>query len=187
MSILLSSFEAFAGMDRNPSMNLADDLGFESIVLPVSYKRSFEILKNKIESTHRPKYLVQLGLAQKRTKISIERLAANLSSASLPDSDGVVLQNAPILENGPPALATTLSQNELETLVDDHCAVSDDCGHYVCNSLYYKTLFEYPDIKTVFIHVPMPLDWGSKASLLKYKQILKSLQTNLNTLAFKTK
>ena len=33
--------------------------------------------------------------------------------------------------------------------------ISFSAGAYVCNDLYFKTLSTYPDLKSVFIHVPL--------------------------------
>jgi pyroglutamyl-peptidase len=47
--------------------------------------------------------------------------------------------------------------NELQDFLDKKeypVKMSFSAGTYVCNNLYYKVLTEYPNLKSIFIHVP---------------------------------
>ncbi len=165
MRVLVTGFEPFNGESLNPSELLAKDLasewGAESLILPVSYRRSFQVLRERLERGGLDGVL-SLGQAAGRAKISLEKVALNLEESEYADVDqnrplsGVVAENeAPAIFNDLP-LRDFVREMRAESLPVE---LSTSAGTYVCNSLYYQ-LFQWrranPDVLRwhLFVHVP---------------------------------
>ena len=163
MKVLISGFTIFSSHAENSSQIIAEILqqtkipGIEiqTVVLPVSFSSAFNHLKNEIDNFE-PDYVICLGLAGDRKKISLEKVAINFIHSSIPDNDGVKIEEMPISE-GPAAYFSTLPVKEMRELSSPFpVEVSFSAGAYVCNYLMYRTL-EYlkeTKIKAGFIHLP---------------------------------
>ncbi|AIC95623.1 pyroglutamyl-peptidase I family protein [Shouchella lehensis] len=165
--MILTGFEPFLDHDANPSElivsaldeKVINGLQVKSVVLPVSFQRAAEKMKTLIKEEN-PAAIVMLGLAGKRTAISLERVAINVMDGP-EDNDGVVMNDQRINEKGPAAYFSTLPLREIETAVkeyDPHVYVSNTAGTYVCNALMYETLHELKHwdkrVPSGFIHIP---------------------------------
>ena len=174
--ILISGFEPFAKWTLNPSqdiaLKLAKDSKVEAIILPVSFARCFEVLKEQIEN-FRPSIVLCLGLAEKREKVSLERIAINCMNTSIADNDGDCPSNKLIQTKGPDGLFTNLDLEELLG-ISPNCVISNSAGTYVCNYLMYQLLFHFKDrIQAGFIHVPAE---NIEKSYLDIKKIIDFYQ-----------
>lgn len=157
MKILISAFESFDGRNINISeevLKLLDNKYFK-VLIPVSYNRCFEILKNKIEE-YNPDIVICLGEAIKREEVTIEHQAFNLRDASISDNDGIKYEGTKILENGDEILYSNLPIDKIvsNTFIKE----SFSAGKYVCNNLLYELLnYNKEQNKNVlcgFIHLP---------------------------------
>jgi pyroglutamyl-peptidase len=123
--------------------------------LAVDNDISSEKVKRKLDDIL-PDYLVLCGMAESRIKLSVE------SGATL---------------NGSRLRSTALLLDTLAGTVETE--ISDDCGSYVCNHLYYTMLdycrMQHPHIKCVFVHVPLLNENNSETILKDFRILLKNI------------
>jgi pyroglutamyl-peptidase I (EC:3.4.19.3). Cysteine peptidase. MEROPS family C15 len=100
MKVLVTGFDPFGGEKVNPAFEavkrLEDDIAGAQIVkveIPTVFKKSIEILDRKIEE-EKPDIVICVGQAGGRFDMTIERVAINISDASIKDNEG----NMPIDE-----------------------------------------------------------------------------------------
>jgi pyroglutamyl-peptidase len=143
--ILLTSFDIWLPHQQS---NSSDDLLIEvgklhSLVynltflrhLPVDVKLASSQVEAKIEVIQ-PNYIILCGMAESRKQLSVERIASYAEN---------------ILE-------TTV---DLEQLLKEATAIeiSDDCGKFVCEGVYYSVLDYLRQhqliIPCIFVHVPV--------------------------------
>lgn len=179
MKILISAFEPFDNRDINLSkealINLNinfDNIEIDKIYLPVAINSSFKMLKKQVEDTQ-PDIIVLTGEAITRQKISIEIKAKNFVGRSLDNSDEIDTSSSnKVIENAPECIFSTFPTVEaLSQLLTNSIAtgLSNDAGGYICNALYYKTMYTFPNIPSVFIHFP-------SLSILKIEDLAKALE-----------
>jgi pyroglutamyl-peptidase len=164
LKLLISGFTNFGTHTENSSQIMAQLLGethipgttIHSIILPVSFGQAFEKLKIEIDNFE-PDYVICLGLAGTRQKISLEKVAINLIHCDIPDNEGIFLKDKPIMAGGDSAYFSTLPLNEmLEVQTPYPVEMSLSAGAYVCNYVMYRLLDYVKDtkVKAGFIHLP---------------------------------
>lgn len=180
MRILITAFEPFDNRDTNLSKEtlLKLDSKFsnnliEKLYLPVAINSSFSTLKTKVEE-FKPDIIILTGEAINRQKISIEIKAKNIISKSISPIDEIDLSKTnTIVLDGPKYIFSdfptveALSQlltNSIPTIL------SNDAGGYVCNALYYQTMYAFKNIPSVFIHFP-------SLDILKLEDLISALET----------
>ncbi|WDF04456.1 pyroglutamyl-peptidase I [Shouchella hunanensis] len=193
--VILTGFEPFLNHEANPSElivsaldeKVINGLQVKSVVLPVSFQRAAEIMKKLIKEED-PAAIVMLGLAGKRTAISLERIAINVMDGP-EDNDGVVMSDQPIHEQGPAAYFSTLPLREIEAGVkehDSHVYVSNTAGTYVCNALMYETLHELKRLEkrvpSGFIHIPFTKELN-EANPLTHENLYQAITVLLQKLS----
>jgi pyroglutamyl-peptidase len=132
------------------------DIIIHSVILPVSFNQAFEKLKIEIDGFE-PDYVISLGLAGNRQKICLEKVAINLIHCDIPDNEGILLKDKPIIAGGDSAYFSTLPLNEMVELQTPYpVEMSLSAGAYVCNYLMYRLLDYVKDtkVKAGFIHLP---------------------------------
>ena len=164
MKILVSGFKPFLGEVINPSEILSVQLSekfseVQSVILPVEFEKSFLVLNDSVEK-EKPDFLIMLGQASGRKKISLEKIALNWNQTKDSDEAGVQPQTGSIIENSELALMTTFPvDNTFEKLkaYSSILEISFSAGTYVCNELYYRVLknMDPLQVKSVFIHLPL--------------------------------
>lgn len=103
MRIVVTGFEPFGGRERNLSWNVAAMVAthgcpaglIKAVMLPVSFRRVIVAVSDMLRDM-RPDAVLMLGLAPKRKRISVERLAVNLQDARQPDNDGAMPVDTPV-------------------------------------------------------------------------------------------
>ncbi|MCK5811655.1 MAG: pyroglutamyl-peptidase I [Clostridiales bacterium] len=184
--ILITAFEPFGDNITNPTMailtSLPANIGSSVIIkktLPVVYQKCFDLLKPVIKE-EKPDFVVCLGLAGKRTSISVERIAVNMMGASIADNMDNSYNGTNISVNGKVGYFTTLPYEDL-VKVDDLVSYSFSAGTYICNNIFYR-LMEYIDIEKLstkggFIHVPFTEDnlEGPHIPIKKQIEIIKKM------------
>ena len=165
MKILLTGFDPFGGEALNPSWEAVRRAACSSAELiraqiPTSYRRAPERLR-ALCAEHRPDIVLCVGQAGGRSGPTPERRAVNRMGASIPDNDGVLLRDTPILAEGESALYSTLPAERLAEALRGRglpASVSDSAGTFVCNRLMYEALLlgrtEYPGMRAGFVHLP---------------------------------
>ena len=162
MKVLVSGFKPFLGQSINPSEIIAIELSkkiaqVKSVILPVEFTKSFIFLKDGIEH-ELPDYLIMLGQASGRKKISLEKVALNWNQTSVSDEAGLTPVMGPIIKNSALALMSDFPIDAVfEKLRLPELEISFSAGTYVCNELYYHVLknFNEKSLKSVFIHLPL--------------------------------
>ncbi len=168
-TLLLTYFGPFEGVPVNPTRALAQQtaqalaesaphIQVETRELPVEYAGSSRELARLIQDI-KPDYAISLGVAAGRDKVSLERVAINLDSASIADNAGDLAQDRPISEQGPAAYFASLPTRPIcEKLTAQGLPVelSYTAGSYVCNHVFYELMrLTGSQIPAGFIHVPL--------------------------------
>ena len=161
--ILLTGFKPFLKEPLNPSELLVQNISalfpdVSTLVLPVSYDNSYQVLQNHWQTQGPFDAVIMLGQAGGRSAISLERVAINWSENSLADEDGVHLNPGPLVQNAPESYISHFfpADWKVELSKIAETAVSFTAGTYVCNSLYFKVLHGLTknQIPALFVHVP---------------------------------
>lgn len=185
--ILVTAFEAFGNIDTNSSMkvleSLKDSYGENTIfkkVLPVSYKKVPIALKECLE-TIKPDTILLLGQAGGESRIRVEKIAINFIKASIPDNDGVLLDDILIDEDGNLAYFATIPITRIINILENNnipCYLSLSAGGYLCNYTMYKALemTANTEIDTGFIHLPFFDGQQDKLPSMKLEEMIKAIE-----------
>jgi pyroglutamyl-peptidase len=162
---LITAFDPFGGLTANPSATLVAELATQlpavhSAVLPTSYRGSW-IKMDGLLRRQRPSAVIMFGYAKSVVGLRLEECATNRDTARQPDNDGEIARGL-IVADAPDVLRTTVCVEQLAMMSSEICpiSVSRDAGGYVCNRLYFLTLYAAAGAATsrscLFIHVG---DW----------------------------
>lgn len=173
MKLLFSGFDPFGRHATNPSwdaLELAASEGWFSgagaqivaVRLPCVYSTAFEALDQAFRR-HRPGAVVACGVhgglsGRDAATIYLERFAHNRDGANLPDNEGLVRNDAPILPGAAERLETALPLQWLHGRLREQgfaTEISEDAGRYLCNHLFFRALHAYKGKALCgFVHVP---------------------------------
>jgi len=185
--ILITGFDPFGKQKINPSQELLTDFSNSNSniklykeILPVSYKKSWEVLKKKIIKFS-PDSIILFGQAGNRKKITPERIAINMMDSKIKDNDNQIFHNKKISEKGRNAYFSTLPVVELSKILKENgipARISNSAGTFVCNYIMYKTLdyIEQENLNSTagFIHLPfLPSQTLEKNSSFMCKSLMK--------------
>jgi pyroglutamyl-peptidase len=164
--ILITGFEPFAGLDDNPSADIATSLdggeiGGRRIVgrlLPVDFARYHAALSALLEDVA-PALYIGFGLASGEDMIRIERFGVNLADFDIPDNAGARHVGRKIEAGGPAARESTLPCAEIRAALLEAgipARLSNSAGSYLCNATLYSGLgfCAARKIPCGFIHMP---------------------------------
>lgn len=167
-TVLLTGFEPFGGERINPSAELTRALDGEILnghrvitsILPVAFAATLPILEAQLE-THRPTLVLATGQAGGRSELAIERVAANIIDARIPDADGRQPIDEPVIADAPAAYFSTLPVKAMLArlrALGIPAGLSQSAGLYVCNQVFFALAHlvatRYPGVRAGFIHVP---------------------------------
>jgi pyroglutamyl-peptidase len=99
--------------------------------------------------------VLSLGLAGGRNCITPERIAINCADGG-PDNNGVTLEDAPVVEDGPDGYFSRLPIRAFVNALNEQgypAKISDTAGTYLCNNIMY-TVLHATDLPAGFVHVP---------------------------------
>lgn len=166
--VLLTGFEPYWDYPKNSSWVVAETvatLGVKGVCisieqLPVSFSRVHVALRKAIEK-HSPDMVIMLGQSGGGSdKVKLERVALNMMDSKLPDNDGYIPNEEPINIEIPAALFTNIPIKSLRAAIEEQgisVKISNSCGLYVCNRLYYEALLlckERQLMEALFVHLP---------------------------------
>ena len=164
--ILLTGFEPYWEYPENSSWVVAEEVATRGVVgvdivieqVPVSFSRVHVALREAVEK-HSPNMLIMLGQSGGSEKVKLERVALNMMDSKLPDNDGYIPNEEPITIETPAALFTNTPIKSLRDAIAEQgisVKISNSCGLYVCNRLYYEALMlcKKCHMKSIFIHLP---------------------------------
>ena len=155
--LLISGFEPFENRSENQSLQVLrvlQKVGYQTVSLPVLFRKAFETLKASIE-TSKPSVILSLGEASEPIP-RLEHFALNMMHARIPDNHGYIPELTLIQPRGKTTLTSTVPIDELASYLEEKKVLyrhSFHAGTYVCNDLYYRTLMEYGHKEVVFVHV----------------------------------
>lgn len=167
MTILLTGFMAFEGVDINPSQKIvaevhgmgASDIHVE--ILPVVFAEAGARIRTLIR-TMNPSAVLSLGVATGCKAINLERFALNINDAKIPDNAGQQADGQAIVPDGVNAYRSTLPLAQMHTALtyrEIPVTYSNHAGAYVCNHVFYCARDEIErldlNIPCGFIHIPM--------------------------------
>jgi pyroglutamyl-peptidase len=164
--VLITGFEPFAGLDTNPSAEIAGSLDGQEIagrrivgrLLPVDFAR-YRAALDVLMQEYSPALYIGFGLASGEDMIRIERFGVNLADFEIPDNAGARHIGRAIETAGPDARASTLPCAEIRAALlaaGIPARLSNSAGSYLCNATLYSALgiCAAPRIPCGFIHLP---------------------------------
>jgi len=192
MRVLVTGFEAFGGMDSNPTQALIGALKnhevpfpktmkVEGLLLPVSFSEVFTLFQEKVESFN-PDVILSFGLASSREAIELETTAVNEINADIPDNRGIRPMHQKISPEGPLSFSSSLPLTGLEHALKNAgfpVKSSQSAGEYVCNYLFYRMMETNQDTFRLcgFIHVP-------SENIIPIQELRRALSIILNYLEY---
>lgn len=166
MKVLVTGFEPFGGEAVNPAWEavklLPGEIEGAAILrqeVPVSFRQSVEQVTGIIQR-ERPDLVLCVGQAGGRASLTVERVAINLMDAPIPDNDGDMPRDVPVVQDGPDGLFATIPVKAAVAAARQAGVAADlscSAGTYVCNCLMYGVLHalrEHPGARGGFVHVP---------------------------------
>lgn len=168
MKLLITGFDAFGEDKINPSYeavkllpNKIKGIEIYKRELPTKYFKSIKLLDKYIHSI-KPDFVICVGQAAGRNKISLERIGLNLMDATIVDNDGFMPKDIPIYDDGETAYFSNLPLKDiLQYLKENNVSseISYSAGTFVCNTSLYHLLYlinkQNLDFKAGFIHIPL--------------------------------
>lgn len=166
--VLVTGFEPFGGDPVNPSLAvlLALQAGeplpgvrLHTQPLPCVFGRALQVLDEALRRT-RPALVIALGLAASRDAVSVERVAINVDDARIPDNEGALPVDRPVVPGGPAAYFSTLPIKAIVAALRDEglpAEVSQTAGTFVCNHVFYGLMHRLrgqPGVRAGFVHLP---------------------------------
>lgn len=167
LRVLLTGFEPYWNYPENSSLAVAEKViacgisGVDVVAeqMPVSFERVANALRKSVEK-HAPDLIIMLGQSGGSDRVKLERVALNMMDSKLADNDGLIPDEKSIDSSTPAALFTNLPIKALRTAIEEQgvmVKISNSCGLYVCNRLYYEALLlcqEQSQMKAIFVHLP---------------------------------
>ena len=164
---IITAFNPFGGEAINPALeaviSLPDELDGTKIIkleLPTVYGRSINVLLENLKKEC-PDILIMVGQAGGRPGITIERIAVNVDDTAMPDNDGAVHIDIPVVAGSPAAYFSTLPIKHIIKMLHEAeipAAISDSAGTFVCNHVFYGAMHyaavNLHDLKAGFVHIP---------------------------------
>lgn len=160
---ILTAFEPFAGRPRNASAVILKQVRDDRIatrMLPVV----FDALADEISAalSLRPRVLILMGETGARRNVRVERIALNILDAQRrPDNCGRVVEERPIIDDGPLARAATWNADQVVQVLRAQKIPTQKsyyAGSYACNQALYLALHTAAvdgcDAAIGFLHVP---------------------------------
>ena len=167
MRVLITGFEKYWDYPENSSWIVAkevavidvEDVNITIEQMPVCFSRIASTFRLAVEK-YSPDLIIMLGQSGGSDRVKLERVALNLMDARIPDNEGYIPNEKPIQSNTPSALFTNLPIKDLRMAIEEQgiaVKISNSCGLYVCNRLYYEALMmcrEKLTMQAVFVHLP---------------------------------
>ena len=176
MKVLLTGFEPFGKMEKNPSWEAVKlvserpgkNVAVYKLLLPVEYERCADLLLDNM-AHYRPDVVICTGVATKRRAVTPEYVAVNVKDSTTPDNAGKVCIYEKIKEEADAVLYTNLPLGDMLDAICSAgvpCAPSFDAGSYVCNNLFYRLMYEIKHgtrkVYGGFVHLPPEKEVSAK-------------------------
>lgn len=167
LKVLLTGFEPYWDYPENSSWAVAEkvtacgvsDVEIVAAQMPVSFARVADALRMAVDRC-KPDVILMLGQSGGSDRVKLERVALNLMDARRADNDGYIPNEKPICPDTSLALFTNVPIKSLRHSIEQQgmaVKISNSCGLYVCNRLYYEALKmcgEKTSMQALFVHLP---------------------------------
>lgn len=198
MQFLVTGFEPFGQSSINPSEQVVqrlaamqfEDFAVATAVLPVHRHLGPQTLLNHVQQLQ-PDAVICLGEAGGRTAVSIERVAVNLLDFGIADNNGLVVQDEPIVADGPAAYFATLPVRALQQAVlaaGIPTELSLSAGAFLCNQVMYELLHflagQQLAIPAGFVHLPLLPEQAASQKPLRPSMALEGMVTAVATILY---
>lgn len=148
--ILLTGYEPFLDMKRNPSMEaikLLDGMeynGYEVVIeeMPMRYAEVRDIIRSLVDK-HQPSAVICTGVSSIATDIPVERVAINVGSADGRVNFGYERLDQILNPEGPTAYWSTLPFREIVDVIKESgipAHISNSAGTQGCNLVFYHLM-----------------------------------------------
>lgn len=106
-----------------------------------------------------PACVIHMGVAVGIPRLHLECRAINNANFIIPDARGWVAKEEPIVAGAPAHEYTALPLSELMCELRDagiECEISSSAGSYICNYIYFCSLYEgsRTGVPVLFVHLP---------------------------------
>lgn len=192
--LLITGFDPFGGETVNPSWEavrrLPDRIGDIEITkmqIPTVFGKAFKCVLDAAQSMQ-PDFIICVGQAGGRKGVTPEAVGINLREAAIPDNEGNLIQNEPIIKDAPAAYFSTVPVREMVRNMKEaglSASLSYSAGAFVCNDTLYSLLhhFEGTATRCGFIHVPfLPEQAKENTPSMTLDDIVLSLTKCVETL-----
>ncbi len=171
--VLVTAFGAFPGAPSNPTIALARALerrhgkrlarlsiSLHVRILPVRFAQVEGALMAALEEVG-PDVVLHLGLAGRRTTLSVEMRALNRLGTLRPDAGRAFAASRAVAPGAPFQRPARWPAQRIRAAMDRSAAtrLSIDAGDYVCNQTLFLTLSSMVG-PVGFIHIPRPRKGG---------------------------
>jgi pyroglutamyl-peptidase len=171
--VLVTAFGAFPGAPSNPTMALARELerrharrfarlsiSLQTRILPVQFAQVEGALEAQLDEL-RPDVVLHLGLAARRSALSVELRAVNRLGTLRPDAAGAFAASGVVRSGDSCQRVVRWPAQRIRVAMDRFAAtrLSIDAGDYICNQTLFLTLSKTSG-PVGFIHIPRPREGG---------------------------
>lgn len=183
--VLITGFGPFPGVAENPSARLAETLAAEAAPPDcMLYRAVFPTEWNAVASRAayfhqaiRPRLMIHFGIQIEATGIQLESRAHNRVE-SRADAGGAHPGRTDVIAGCGETLETCLPVDALAVRLQAEqipASVSQSCGRYLCNDLYFRSLHwaEQNGSDALFVHVPPSHILGMDTLLRAAETILR--------------
>jgi pyroglutamyl-peptidase len=158
--ILVTGFEPFGGMSRNPSAEAARAVagpGVRAEILPVDFAALPPALEAALGRGCDAALLC--GVAVGRDRLSLERVAINYRDPTRRDERGALPGTPEVVAGGPAAYFASIPVDDLRSRLEREglpAEVSLSAGAYLCNAAFYLALHLLGPrrVPCGFLHLP---------------------------------
>lgn len=195
--IWLTGFEPFGEHSENPSKLLVERILDTTQTFTLKEILPYGLESNQVEVTYCGQVLtvdeagsrtslehlsdidavIHVGLNENAKKIRFEMCAINLLDFRIPDNSGRQISESFVEQSGLALLHSTAHRPSITHAFSENNAVeiSEDCGQFVCNETYYRTLNTIEKnglqsrgraLPAIFVHIP-PFEWVPKEEQLQ--------------------
>ena len=196
MRALVTGFEPFGGDAINASLEAVrrlpsriGGLDIATAELPTSYRRALAPLEAAI-ATAAPRIVLCVGQAGDRATLCVERVAVNIQDARIPDNDGELPVDMPVIPGGSAAYLSTLPVRAAVAAL--HAAelpaeISMSAGTFVCNHVFYGLMhfaaLHGQPFRGGFLHVPRLPQQADAAAGMAVEDIVRAIGVVIETAA----
>ncbi len=192
--LLLTGFDPFGGEKINPAWEavklVKDSIGDYEITklqVPTVFGKAGQTVSAKADEIGAD-VVLSIGQAGGRAEVTPEMIGINLRYGRIPDNEGNVPLDEPVVEKGPAGIFATLPARKMAEAIKDAGLpgkLSLSAGAFVCNDLLYSMLYYFHGTKTRvgFIHVPyLPVQAPDGVPSLELEKIAAAIEAAIGAI-----